>query len=66
MIRNWKPWERSTGPKTEEGKEACKLNALKHGGYSAELKGLRRLLRRYALEIKENQAESNTEPLQIP
>ena len=31
MIRNWKPWEHSTGPKTPEGKEACKLNAEKHG-----------------------------------
>ena len=23
MIKNWKPWEQSTGPKTEEGVEAC-------------------------------------------
>lgn len=45
MIRNWKPWEQSTGPKTEEGKESCKMNAQKHGAYSAEMKDMRRLMR---------------------
>ena len=28
-IRRWKPWERSTGPKTEEGKAASSRNADK-------------------------------------
>jgi len=28
-IRRWKPWERSTGPKTEEGKAASSRNAYK-------------------------------------
>ena len=45
MIKTWKPWRQSTGPKTEEGKESCKMNAQKHGGYSAETKELQRLLR---------------------
>ena len=31
MIRSWKPWEHSTGAKTDEGKEICKMNAEKHG-----------------------------------
>lgn len=30
-IRGWKPWERSTGPKTEAGKTASSMNAEKHG-----------------------------------
>lgn len=30
-IRKTKPWEKSTGPKTEKGKERCRYNALKHG-----------------------------------
>ncbi|MCP6373735.1 hypothetical protein NL455_28015, partial [Klebsiella pneumoniae] len=30
-IRRWQPWTRSTGPKTAAGKEACRLNAQKHG-----------------------------------
>jgi hypothetical protein len=29
-----KPWERSTGPRTQAGKETSSLNALKHGGRS--------------------------------
>ena len=30
-IREWAPWRRSTGPKTEAGKARCSKNALKHG-----------------------------------
>jgi len=30
-IKRWKPWEKSTGPKTEEGKDSCSVNAIKHG-----------------------------------
>lgn len=44
MIRNWKPWEHSTGPKTPEGKEACKLNAEKHGMRGAKWQFLRQAL----------------------
>lgn len=36
IIRQWKPWEQSTGPKTEAGKEACRMNAKKHGTRGAE------------------------------
>lgn len=34
-IRRWKPWVDSTGPKTEEGKAHCRMNAHKHGRYAA-------------------------------
>lgn len=30
-IKRWKPWERSTGPATDEGKAAASRNAVKHG-----------------------------------
>lgn len=35
LIRNWRPWEQSTGAKTEAGKAVSKMNAYKHGGRSA-------------------------------
>ncbi|WAW05476.1 hypothetical protein NB639_09190 [Oxalobacter formigenes] len=42
-IHRWKPWK-SAGVKTAEGKERSKMNALKHGEYSAEAKARRRKL----------------------
>lgn len=48
-IRRWKPWKRSTGPKSEEGKAAASRNAWK-GGKRAQwrelLKGMNQLLRK--------------------
>jgi hypothetical protein len=29
LIRTWKPWEKSTGPKTDEGKAIVSQNHLK-------------------------------------
>jgi hypothetical protein len=36
-IKSWKPWEKSTGAKTIEGKGKSKMNAYKHGGRGSEL-----------------------------
>lgn len=44
LIRNWKPWKRSTGPQTIAGKAASSRNAYK-GGNRAALRELSRLLR---------------------
>ena len=30
-IRRWKPWQQSSGPKTEAGKASASQNAFKHG-----------------------------------
>lgn len=35
-IRRWAPWQQSTGPKTDEGKQVAAANSLKHGMRSAE------------------------------
>lgn len=42
MIKQWKPWKKSTGPRSESGKEAVKMNALKHGMYGSEWKSLKK------------------------
>jgi len=42
LIQTWKPWHHSTGPKTQDGKEESKMNALKHGLRSQEMIELKR------------------------
>jgi len=41
LIHRWRPWNQSTGAKTPAGRERSKMNALKHGGRSAEMKSSR-------------------------
>ena len=50
LIRNWQPWEQSTGARTKEGKSISKMNAYKHGGRSA-MNGIEEMLKycRYTL-----------------
>jgi len=36
LIRNWRPWEQSVGPKTAAGKAKSAENAYKHGLRSME------------------------------
>ena len=51
LIKKWKPWEHSTGPKTKEGKLTAAKNAFKHGNRSKdsqnELAALKRLIDGY-------------------
>ena len=35
-IRRWKPWEKSTGPRSATGKAKSAQNAFKHGRHSLE------------------------------
>ncbi|MGF6608487.1 hypothetical protein OKW45_003409 [Paraburkholderia sp. WSM4175] len=53
-IRRWKPWERSTGPATDAGKAAAKLNALKHGMRSAYWRDERRRVNELLSECREH------------
>jgi len=50
MIRMWKPWQRSTGPRTDEGKARCSRNAWKGG----KRQTLRQLSRRLNFEIRKS------------
>ncbi len=43
-IRQWQPWQHSTGAKTIEGKARASRNAFK-GGFIQELKQLRKALK---------------------
>ena len=43
-IKEWKPWLKSTGPKTEEGKSITCMNALKGGASCSDIRELTDLL----------------------
>ena len=45
INRRTRPWEKSTGPRTEAGLAAAAQNALKHGLRGREIAELRRVLR---------------------
>tara|TARA_A100001037_G_scaffold306864_1_gene357668 strand:- start:9011 stop:9223 length:213 start_codon:yes stop_codon:yes gene_type:complete len=51
MIRRWKPWERSTGPRTCSGKKRSSKNAYK-GGVRPQLRRLRSLLAEMEKELR--------------
>lgn len=44
LIRTWKPWKHSTGPKTAEGKAKAKMNAYT-GGTWRILKEMNKVLK---------------------
>jgi DNA-binding PadR family transcriptional regulator len=51
-ARRVRPWERSTGPRSEIGKNRSKMNAYKHGLRSAEALALKRLARATIQELR--------------
>ena len=44
LIKQWQPWQHSTGARTIEGKAVASRNAFK-GGFRQQLKELNQLLR---------------------
>ena len=44
LIRRWRPWEKSTGPRTADGKARSASNAWK-GGLRQELRDVRAALK---------------------
>ena len=52
LIRKWRPWEKSTGPKTEADKSVVSRNAYK-GGTWRLLRELSRALREQSRKLVE-------------
>jgi hypothetical protein len=52
LIRTWRPWERSTGPKTPEGKATVARNPWK-GGHRQKLRDLTYLINQEVRQSKE-------------
>ncbi|MCC7305630.1 MAG: hypothetical protein IT558_05150, partial [Alphaproteobacteria bacterium] len=55
-IRRWKPWEKSTGPKTARGKARVRWNAVKHNNRGREIQDIYeyvRVSRAYLRKINE-------------
>lgn len=52
LIRQWRPWEKSTGPKSTDGKARCSRNAFK-GGERPMLRRLGRELRKQHVVLVE-------------
>lgn len=57
LIRSCKPWNRSTGPRTEAGKATASGNALKHGmrsaAWAAERKSINQVMRDFQAMLSE-------------
>ena len=51
LVRKWKPWEHSTGPKSAEGKAVASRNGYK-GGWRDQLQELSKLLREQKDDLK--------------
>ena len=51
-IRQWKPWEQSTGPKTKEGKSTVAGNAWR-GGHREQLRALSKMVNEEIRQARE-------------
>ena len=53
LIRNWRPWEKSTGPRTDEGKATAARNGDKGGAWKIDRDNLRALKRQVSELLRE-------------
>jgi len=62
-IHEWKPWEQSSGPATNEGKSISCRNSLKHGWFSVKSKQKAKILRSYIQQCNNEDSPSNLEKM---
>ena len=58
LIKQWKPWRKSTGPKTEHGKQCSSQNSRKYSPFLSHLFTLSRKRRKYQ-QLKEEKARAD-------
>lgn len=51
LIHQWKPWQKSTGPRTEGGKDKSAANSRKHGHRSRKAIEELRLVRDFLRDL---------------
>lgn len=51
LMMTTRPWERSTGPKTEQGKANSSRNAFK-GGFRQQIQDMRKLLKAQQAQLE--------------
>ena len=64
-ARQNRPWGKSTGPRTEEGRDRAKMNAFQHGARSAEA-GARRTTIRLLLKVLNGPLDVDRGVVSIP
>ena len=52
-IRQQKPWNYSTGPKTPQGKAISRKNSFKHGARCKDIRDISHLLAEWKRELKQ-------------
>jgi hypothetical protein len=52
LIRTWRPWKQSTGPRSSDGKERVSRNAWK-GGHRAQLRELTKMVNEHVRSARE-------------
>jgi hypothetical protein len=53
LIRTWRPWERSTGPKTQQGKARSSRNADKPDSLNRQIQNLKNEVKRLVRQSKD-------------